>query len=323
MKTGKISEPILKRSVLKKISYKDKSVLGRAAVGYDAAVVALDDYKLVTSTQTVVDKRDLHMNRAFIKAVNNLVAMGVEPKYAQISIVLPEGMREIKLKMLMDEMCEFARVRKISITGGNTMVSAGVVNPVVTVSVTGIATKDEPCNYKYKEEVKPGYDIVMINAAALEATVLLAYEKEEDLKSRFTSTYIDSAKDFVKYFSVEKAAYIGTKCGVKAMHDMSDSGVFGALWELGEAGNCGMEINLKKINMRQETIEITNYLGINPYIIPSTGSLLMVTLDGLGLIHELEKEGIEAFVIGKIVEGNDRVIINEDEKRYLEPPRNK
>ena len=139
MKTGKISEPILKRSVLKKISYKDKSVLGRAAVGYDAAVVALDDYKLVTSTQTVVDKRDLHMNRAFIKAVNNLAAMGVEPKYAQISIVLPEGMREIKLKMLMDEMCEFARVRKISITGGNTMVSAGVVNPVVTVSVTGIA----------------------------------------------------------------------------------------------------------------------------------------------------------------------------------------
>jgi hydrogenase maturation factor len=323
MKTGKISEPILKRSVLKKISYKDKSVLGRAAVGYDAAVVALDDYKLVTSTQTVVDKRDLHMNRAFIKAVNNLAAMGVEPKYAQISIVLPEGMREIKLKMLMDEMCEFARVRKISITGGNTMVSAGVVNPVVTVSVTGIAAKNEPCNYKYKEEVKPGYDIVMINAAALEATVLLAYEKEEDLKSRFTSTYIDGAKNFIEYFSVEKAAYIGTKCGVKAMHDMSDSGVFGALWELGEAGNCGMEINLKKINMRQETIEITNYLGINPYIISSTGSLLMVTSDGLGLIHELEKEGIEAFVIGKIVEGNDRVIINEDEKRYLEPPRNK
>jgi hypothetical protein len=49
----------------------------------------------------------------------------------------------------------------------------------------------------------------------------------------------------------------------------------------------------------------------------------MVTSDGLGLIHELEKEGIEGFVIGKIVEGNDRVIINEDEKRYLEPPRNK
>ena len=102
MKTGKISEPILKRSVLKKISYKDKSVLGRAAVGYDAAVVALDDYKLVTSTQTVVDKRDLHMNRAFIKAVNNLAAMGVEPKYAQISIVLPDDSAKLSLEKDQD-----------------------------------------------------------------------------------------------------------------------------------------------------------------------------------------------------------------------------
>ena len=323
MKTGKISEPILKRSVLKKISYKDKSVLGRAAVGYDAAVVALNDYKLVTSTETVVAKRDLHMNRAFIKAVNNLAAMGVYPKYAQISIVLPEGMREIKLKMLMDEMCEFARVRQISITGGNTSVSAGVVNPVVTVSVTGVVAKDGPCNYKYKEEIKPGYDIVMTNAAALEATAILAYEEEEELKTRFTSLYIDKAKEFAKELSVEKEAYIAVKNGVKAMHDMSDTGVFGALWELGEAGNCGVEVNLKKINMRQETIELTNHLGINPYIIPSSGSLLMVTSDGLGLIHELEKEGICACVIGKITEGHDRVIINEDERRYLEPPKNK
>lgn len=323
MKTGKISEPILKRSVLKKISYKDKSVLGRAAVGYDAAVVALDDYKLVTSTETVVAKRDLHMNRAFIKAVNNLAAMGVRPKYAQISVVLPEGMREIKLKMLMDEMCEFARVRQISITGGNTSVSAGVINPVVTVCVTGVVSKDEPCNYKYKEEIKPGYDIVMTNAAAIEATALLAYEEEEELKTRFTSLYIDKAKEFANELSIEKEAHIAVKNSVKAMHDMSDTGVFGALWELGEAGNCGVEVNLKKINMRQETIELTNHLGINPYIIPSSGSLLMVTSDGLGLIHELEKEDICACVIGKITEGHDRVIINEDERRYLEPPKNK
>jgi hydrogenase maturation factor len=163
----------------------------------------------------------------------------------------------------------------------------------------------------------------MTNAAALEATAILAYEEEEELKTRFTSLYIDRAKEFAKELSIEKEASIAVKNGVKAMHDMSDTGVFGALWELGEAGNCGVEVNLKKINMRQETIELTNHLGINPYIIPSAGSLLMVTSDGLGLIHELEKEDICACVIGKITEGHDRVIINEDERRYLEPPKNK
>jgi hydrogenase maturation factor len=33
------------------------------------------------------------------------------------------------------------------------------------------------------------------------------------------------------------------------------------------------------------------------------------------------KNGIPASVIGRITDGNDRVIVNGDEKRYLEPPK--
>lgn len=323
MKAGKISEPILKRSVLKKISYKSKSVLSRAAVGHDSAVIAVDDKLMVTATETVVAKRDLHHNRAFVKAVNNIAALGAEAQYAQISIVLPEGMREIKLKMLMDEMAELAASMKIHITGGHTCVSDAVTKPVVTVTVTGIVNNDNNCKYNYKEEIKPGYDIVMTKAAGLEGTAILAEEQEEEFLRRFTSLYINNAKAFINEISIVNEAAVAIKHGVAAMHDMSEGGVFGALWELGEAGNCGLEVNLKKINMRQETIELTNHMNINPYLMPSAGSLLMVTGDGLGLIHELEKNGIEACVIGKITQGNDRVIINEDERRYLEPPKNK
>lgn len=322
MKSGKISEPVLKRSVLKKISYKSKSVLSRAAVGHDSSVVAVDDKLMVTATETVVAKRDLHQNRAFIKAVNNLAAVGATPQYAQISIVLPEGMREIKLKMLMEEMAELAKVMNIHITGGHTCVSDGVTQPVVTVTVTGIMNNDDTCKYKYKDAIKPGCDIVMSKAAALEGTAILAMEQEEEFLRRFTSLYINNAKAFINDISIVNEAAVAVKHGVAAMHDMSEGGVFGALWELGEAGNCGLEVELKKINMRQETIELTNHLNINPYLMASAGSLLMVTSDGLGLIHELEKNGIQACVIGKITEGNDRVILNEDERRYLEPPKN-
>lgn len=322
MKSGKISEPVLKRSVLKKISYKSKTVLSRAAVGHDSAVIAVGDNRMVTATETVVAKRDLHQNRAFVKAVNNLAAVGATPQYAQISIVLPEGMREIKLKMLMGEMAELAAAMSIHITGGHTCVSDGVTQPVVTVTVTGIMNNGESCKYKYKEIVKPDCDIVMSKAAALEGTAILAMEQEEEFLRRFTSSYINNAKAFINEISIVNEAAVAVKHGVAAMHDMSEGGAFGALWELGEAGSCGLEVELKKINMRQETIELTNHLNINPYLMPSAGSLLMVTSDGLGLIHELEKNGIPACVIGKITEGNDRVIINEDERRYLEPPKN-
>lgn len=323
MKEGKISEPILKRSVLKKISYKSKSVVSRAAVGHDSAVINQDSEGrlMVTATETVVAKRDYHHNRAFIKAVNNVAAVGAVPAYAQLSIVLPEGMREIKLKMLMDEMSELAASMKIHITGGHTSVSEAVLHPVVTVTVIGYADADT-CVCHYKENVKPGQDIVMTKAAGLEGTALLAEEQEEEFLRRFTPLYINNAKAFIDEMSIVKEAEVALQFGVSAMHDMSEGGVFGALWELGEAGNCGLKVDLRKINIRQETIELTNHLNINPYLMPSSGSLLLVTHDGLGLVSRLKEEGIDAYIIGKITEDNDRVIINEDEKRFIEPPKN-
>ncbi|MBQ9699861.1 MAG: AIR synthase family protein [Lachnospiraceae bacterium] len=328
MKQGKIAEPILKRSVLKKITYKDKAVLCGAKVGHDGAVISLDKWLhdnedcMVMTTATVVDKRDYHHNRAFIKAVNNLVTTGATPKYAQIAITLPEGMREIKLKMLMEEMGQLATSMNMQITGGHTMVSDAVCKPVVSVTAIGSVSSDAKSLYSQKTSIKPGYDIVMSKAVGLEGTALLAEQQEEEFLKRFTSSYIDVAKKFIDDISVVKEANIAKKCKVVAMHDISEGGVFGALWELGEAGNCGLKVDLKKITVRQETIELTHYMDINPYTMASSGSLLMVTADGLGLVDALAEEGIAASIIGKITDDNDRVIVNEDEKRFLEPPRN-
>ena len=105
------------------------------------------------------------------------------------------------------------------------------------------------------------------------------------------------------------------------MHDVTEGGIFGALWELAEASGIGLEIDLKKIPVRQETIEICEFFGLNPYELISSGCMLMAASDGNLLVRELEKEGIPAVVIGKAMEGNDRVLINEEERRFLEPPK--
>ena len=77
---------------------------------------------------------------------------------------------------------------------------------------------------------------------------------------------------------------------------------------------------MKKIPIRQETVEICEYLGVNPYKLVSGGCLLMATEAGLGLVRELENQGIPCALIGKATHGNDRVLINEDERRFLETP---
>ena len=67
-------------------------------------------------------------------------------------------------------------------------------------------------------------------------------------------------------------------------------------------------------------VEITDVFDLNPYIMASAGSLLIAANDGQKIVDALEKEGIPATIIGKLSKGNDRIIRNEDETRFLDLP---
>ena len=109
------------------------------------------------------------------------------------------------------------------------------------------------------------------------------------------------------------------KSGVTAMHDVTEGGVFGALWELAESSGVGLLIDLRKIPVKQETVEICNFFDINPYELMSGGSMLMTAEDGNRLVMDLQAAGIEATIIGKCTDNNDRVLINGEMRRFLEP----
>jgi hydrogenase maturation factor len=53
----------------------------------------------------------------------------------------------------------------------------------------------------------------------------------------------------------------------------------------------------------------------------SSGCMLIITDRANQLVDNLNANGIAAAVIGRITEGNDRIIINEEERRFLEPPK--
>ena len=111
------------------------------------------------------------------------------------------------------------------------------------------------------------------------------------------------------------------KSGVSAMHDVTEGGIFGALWEMAESSGVGLEIDLKKIPIKQETVEVCEFFHVNPYELISSGCMLMAASDGNTIVRELEKAGIHAAVVGKAMEGNDRVLYAAGERRFLEPPK--
>jgi hydrogenase maturation factor len=334
MKTGKISESILKRSVLKYCKTKREEVVKGAAPGVDCAFFTYPDRQgrgtggqvpdcqdkvFCAATQTV----SLPVIRAgcyaVYAAVNAVAAGGGIPFAMQMALTLPEGTEESELKRIMQLTEEAAGICKVQIAGGHTEVTGAVKYPVI--SVTAFGYRLEAAERVSKGLPAAGQAVVMTKWMGLEGTAVLAQEREAELLERYPFSITTAAKGFEKYLPVLPEAATALKSGATAMHDMRNGGVFGGLYELAGRLGVGLSIDLKKIPVKQETIEICEFFDLNPYGLLSGGSLLIVAEDGDGMVKALQEAGIPAAVIGRTTDNNDKVLHNGEEIRFLEPAR--
>ena len=318
MRRGKISENVLKRSVLKKISTHRKEIINGAGVGTDCAVLSLEGYDIALCTTPVTAPLEDISSYAIPMALNNIAVTGAEPVGVMLSILLPDKTEEDELQRMIEQTQDLCGKCGVDIIGGHTEVVPDIEQPIMTVTGVGKLTSAREDSL---QGVKPGQDIVISKWIGLEGTVRLARERREELCIRYPTRMIDEAADYDKYLSVIPEAATAMKSGVCGMHDVSRGGVFGALWELAQRSGVGLEIDLKKIPVKQETIEICEFFELNPYELLSGGCLIMTAEDGEALVTVLKREHIPAIVVGRTTNGNDRVIYNEDEKRYLDRPK--
>jgi len=336
MKTGKISDSVLKRSVLKYIPAANEAVRKGAEVGTDCAFLCWKGSELAVSMQTISLPIEDGCEYAVYAAVNNLAASGSKPKALTLAITLPPSAEEADLKKIMEQAADVCKELQISIIGGHTEVSYSVNCPVISVTALGEAGVDdaeEPGDKKTDRvkadkpesdkpesgKPKPGNAIVLSKWIGLEGTAILAATKERELLTRYPMNLVRSARGFKKYLPIIPEAATALKSGVCTMTDVRNGGIFGALFQLAKSAGVGLNVDLKAIPVKQETIEICEFFDVNPYELLSGGCLLMVAQDGEKLVEELQKENIPATVIGRITSGNDKVVVNGEETRFLEP----
>lgn len=328
MKIGKLPENIYKRSVLKELRYKRKEIISGAGIGNNCAVFSPVKEDVVTSMAFMAGKADQIGLAAVHRAVNQIAASGAEPVALTGVLLLTEETPEEELKIVVHQMEKTCEEIEIQVAGldvsviPDTRVSQ-IDHLMLTITCIGKFSGKEkylpPDQKMWGGYAKPEQDVVLTKWAGLEGTYLIARNKEKELRERFSAEYIEEAKGFDRYLSIIPEAATAMESGVGTMHNVSEGGIFGALWEMAERSGVGLEIELKKIPIRQETVEICNYFDINPYALLSSGCLLMTADNGYELAESLHKEGISAAVIGRTTDSNDRLIINEEEKRFLTP----
>lgn len=319
LKVGKVPESVLRRSIFRQIHTRREEVLLGAGVGEDCAALKLAPGEIfVISTDPITGTVKDIGNLAIHITLNDLASAGAEPVGVMLTILLPEGSEEQDLKSLMRQMEEGCAAANVQIMGGHTEVTRVVNQPIVSVCGVGKAREEQLVS---TGGARPGHDIIITKWIGLEGTSIIAKEKEAELLTRYPDDLVETARNFDKYLSVVPEAAVAVKSGVSAMHDVTEGGIFGALWEMAESSGIGLTIDLKKIPVRQETIEVCEFFGINPYELISSGSMLMASQDGNQLVQDLERAGIPAVVVGKATAGNDRVLLNGEEQRFLEPPK--
>lgn len=323
MRTGKVSDSVLKRSVLRQIHTKRQEVLNGAGVGEDCAIFAsADAFFTCVSEVAVAGKAD--MARVLVKCANNLATAGARPIAALITLILPEDAQEQLLKELMAAAEEACGGMQMQIAGGHTTVSSHVDCPIACVTACGIPDEETVPGKQFAglttRGARPGQAIVLTKWIALEGTALLARENRERLLQRYPAHLVEEAAGFDRYLSVVPEAAVAAKSGVRVMHDASEGGILAALWELAESSGVGLTIDMRKIPIRQETVEVCELCEVNPYALASGGCLILAADHGEALAEQLVREGIPAAVIGQFTDSHDRLIYNADEKRYLDKP---
>lgn len=318
MKIGKLPEQVLVRSILKQVKHRREEVLVGPAVGQDCtAFTVAEDEAIVMSVDPITGTtKDIGPLAVYI-TTNDLAAAGAEPIGIMLTVLLPERIREIAVRRMMTDIEEICARLNIEVLGGHTEVTNVVNQPLISVTGVGKMKKNQVNSL---QDVRPDQDLVVTKWIGLEATTIIAKEKETELSTRFASGLIQTAKGFDQYLSVIPESKIGMAHGISAMHDITEGGIFGALWEMAAGADLGLEVDLKKIPIRQETVEVCEFFGVNPYQIMSSGSMLIATDDGAGLAAKLEAAGIHGTVIGRTNSSNDRIIRNGEEIRYLDKP---
>lgn len=318
-KIGKIPPEILEKIVMNPISknsVKREDVVLRPKTGEDCSAIDLQGEMCVLSTDPITGAaKDIGYLAVQINC-NDIFSAGAEPVGILLTVLLPQGSGEEDLTEIMEGAMKAAEELGIEILGGHTEVTDAVCKPIVSAAVIG---KSRARKVIMTGGAKVGQDVIMTKWAGLEGTAIIAKEYEKILEKRLPLEIIQRAQNMKKFLSVGREASIAVAYGATSMHDATEGGILGAVWEVAECSQTGVELWADKIPMKEETRLICKEAQIDPLGLISSGTMIITTDNGDELLDALAENGIEAAVIGKITKMKRSLVTNNGIKSLEEP----
>lgn len=317
---GKLDSDVLKKIVFDKITYRRSEVITRPGIGEDCAVVDFGKYECVLSTDPITAAASEIGRLAIHISCNDVASNGVEPLGILLAVMLPPGTTEEDVSRIMSDAAHAAELAGVEIVGGHTEVTPAVAAPVIVSTALGRAIKGKSASAK---DMKPGNRIYMTKTAGIEGSGIIAGDFSEEMAEFLTAEEIEEACGLLDLVSVVPEGLIGGKIGTSGMHDITEGGIFGAVWEMCTISGNGAVIYPERIPVLPVTEKICRHYGIDCMRLISSGCMLMcVSPENTDEMEKsMEEAGIRFTCIGEVTPGTEGIVaVSENGRREVIAP---
>lgn len=316
MITGKLNWDILKKLLEENQGAIRSEVEKGGAVGEDCAVVKIGQDRMVLSTDPVTAATENAGHIAFHINVNDIATTGAKPLGIMVTILAPKDSSLEEIRKVMGEISREAKIHEVMIIGGHTEVTDAVNRMVVSVTALGIMDPGDPV--VWTSGAKVGDKIIVTKALGLEGTSILVQDFREKAMEVLTPEEMEEARGYAMELSVLKEGRL-MKGMASSMHDITEGGLLGALWEVREASLMGFKVSHDLLPIRPVTRKLCSHFGLDPLRLISSGSMVITTRDGDQAMEILRENQVEAYVIGEVTKDGS-VIMKDGQEEHVEAP---
>jgi len=327
---GKIDMEFFREVIFPRLGAKRPEVVQGPQHGVDVGIIELGEYALATTADPVFIVPEYGWERAAWFALHILASdaacSGLSPAYLAIDLNLPMETTEEALGLIWNTMHSEAERIGIAVITGHTARYEGCHWPMVGgAALSAVGPKDSWVSPRF---IRPRDRIIVTKGPAIEAAGIFAAMFPDALEREFGPEFARSAQDIFYMMSVVEdaraAVSVGVRVGgVSAMHDATECGLWGGIYEMTDAAGLGAIVDLEAIPLDERASRICSFYGIDPYSSISEGTLIITARPHKAreIVERLVGAGIPASDVGEVQEEPGLLVREKGSERPQPHPR--
>lgn len=280
---GKIAGHLFEEFIRNRCGHPRPEVSVGPGFGVDVSVVDLPDGQAMAFTSdplSLIPSLGLEES-AWLSVhlmANDMATTGFAPMYGQFVLNLPADFPKVEFERYWSYIHQFASDIGMAITGGHTGFAEGQRS---TIAGGGTFTTVAPkAQLLTSTLARPGDVILVTKTCALSASAILAMSFPETVKNQAgIAHYQEACAAFYATSSLQDALVAvrenSRHAGVTAMHDVTEGGVLGAIYELAVASGNGALVDNQRLPIGEAQTAVCNVFSLDPSRCIGAGAMVI------------------------------------------------